>query len=51
MYSMASMNYYNQEYFESVFESYIKTNGTPHMDQLSFIAQSCAILRRSEYTP
>lgn len=50
LYSMASMNFYSQEYFESVFFAYLDQEATPHVDQLAYIAQSCAILRRSEYT-
>ena len=50
LYSLASMNFYDQEYFESVFFGYLDQSATPHIDQLSFIAQSCAILRRAEYT-
>ena len=50
LYAMASMNFYDQEYFESVFYSYLDIDATPQIDQLAFISQSCAILRRSEYT-
>ena len=38
LYSMASMNFYDQEYFESVFFGYLDQEATPHIDQLSFIS-------------
>jgi hypothetical protein len=50
LYAMASMNYYEQEYFESVFFAFLDTDATPQVDQLAYIAQACATLRRSEYT-
>ena len=51
LYALSSMNFYDQEYFEKAFLSYLDQKATPQIDQLSFLAQSCAILRRSEYTP
>lgn len=50
LYSMASMDFYDQEYFESCILGYLKQKVTPQIDQLAFVAQACAILRRSEYT-
>ena len=32
LYSMASMNFYSQEYFESVFFAYLDQEATPHVD-------------------
>lgn len=50
LYSMASLDYYDQEYFESVFVAHFNTDTIPTMPSLAMIAQSLATLRRSEFT-
>ena len=50
LYSLASMDFYHQEYFDQVFISLQEQDVAPHIDQIATIAQSVAILRRSEYT-
>lgn len=76
LYAMASVGYYNQEFFESAFLSFTKPTAeqlafanarpddtlldladlaaegqVPHIDQLAYLSQSAAILRRPEFTP
>ena len=51
IYSLASIGFHDQEYFESIFMSFLDSNASPHLDQLAMLAQGSAILRRSEYTP
>ncbi len=50
LFAMASLDYYDYEYFENVLMTFIDSNLTPQVEQLSFLTQAAAILRRSEYT-
>ena len=50
LFAMASMDFFDQEYFDSIMLNFIETKHVPHIDQLCFLIQACAILRRSEYT-
>lgn len=50
LYSLASMDFYDQEYFESVFTSHLNQETKPDLSSLAKITQACATLRRSEYT-
>jgi hypothetical protein len=50
MYALSSLDYYDPEYFESIFLSCIESDQTPDISQLSMMTQACATLRRSEYT-
>lgn len=47
---MASLNFYDQDYFEAAFLNYLDQGAVPDIDQLSYIAQSCAILRKGQYS-
>ena len=47
---MASLDYYNQEFFESIMLK-MQQNPPESMQVLGFAAQACAILRHSDYTP
>ena len=50
LFAMASLDFYDKEYFETVMLSFIDSKQVPHIDQLCFLTQASAILRRSEYT-
>lgn len=44
------MNYYDQEYFESIFTSFIEHGVVPPIGDTALITQAMATLRRAEYT-
>lgn len=50
VYSMASLNYYDQEYYESIFTSFIDQGIVPPIRDIAMITQAMATLRRAEYT-
>lgn len=49
LYSLASVNFYDREYFESAFKLFTDSDSIPSIKDLGYIVQACAILRRNEY--